>query len=143
MAADGSTRRVSVVHLVHRAAQRADELFASIAPGLSPRKFEVLRAVAHAEGASQTAIMAATGIDRSSTASLVAALVRAGLLRRRRTRRDNRTYAVRLTDKGHEVLEQTEPLAKQVDQMFLAPLKPKEGVDLVRSLEHLAREAGD
>ena len=39
--------------------------------GLTPRQFIILQAVAEADGLSQTGIMAATGIDRSSTADLV------------------------------------------------------------------------
>ena len=69
----------SVVHLLHRAAQMADASFMRHSAGLTPRLFEVLKAVAAADGLSQNAIMAATGIDRSSVASLVARLVEMGL----------------------------------------------------------------
>ena len=137
MAEGRSSQILSVVHLVHRAAQRADELFARIAPGAGPRQFEVLKAVSQDDGCSQTAIMAITGIERSTTASTVSRLVRSGLLRRRRTRKDARTYAVRLTDKGREVLEEAEPLAKKVDEEFLASLQPKERLEFVRHLEQL------
>jgi hypothetical protein len=59
----------SVAHLLHRAGQRADSLFAGgVGDILTPRQFAVLQAVAEADGLSQTGIMAATGIDRSSTA---------------------------------------------------------------------------
>jgi hypothetical protein len=60
----------SPLHLLHRASQRADGLFARHVPDsdLTPRQFTVLQAVADKSGLSQTDIMAATGIDRSSTA---------------------------------------------------------------------------
>ena len=70
------------------------------AVGPSSREHALLRAVSKADGLNQTAIMAATGLDRSSTADLVRRLVSRGLLRRRRTRRDVRQYAIRLTEKG-------------------------------------------
>ena len=41
------------------------------AAALTPRQFVILQAVAEADGLSQTGIMVATGIDRSSTADLV------------------------------------------------------------------------
>ncbi len=55
---------------------------------LTTRQFAVLQAVYEANGQSQTAIMAATGIDRSSTADLVRQLASNRWLQRRRTRRD-------------------------------------------------------
>ena len=76
----------SPLDLLHRASQVADKLFVSHvgAPGLTPRQFAVLKAVGDADGLSQTDIMMATGIDRSSTAELVGRLVTMGLLARRR-----------------------------------------------------------
>ena len=46
---------------------------------LTPRQFAILQAVADKSGLSQTDIMAATGIDRSSTAELVRRLVTNGV----------------------------------------------------------------
>ena len=61
---------LSVLHLLHRAGQRADGLFARHAGiALTPRQFIILQAVAEGDGLSQTDIMAATGIDRSSIAA--------------------------------------------------------------------------
>ena len=94
----------SPLHLLHRARQRTDSLFARNVGDthLTLRQFAVLQAVSDGDGLSQTAIMAATGIDRSSTAELVRRLVSNGWLQRRRTRRDARLYAVRLTQKVGE-----------------------------------------
>jgi DNA-binding MarR family transcriptional regulator len=96
----------SPLHLLHRASQRADGLFARHVREneLTPRQFAVLQAVADKSGLSQTEIMAATGIDRSSTAELVRRLVANGCLQRRRTRRDARIYAVRITSRGRDML---------------------------------------
>jgi DNA-binding MarR family transcriptional regulator len=91
---------------LHRASQRADGLFSRNVrdADLTPRQFAVLQAVADNNGLSQTDIMAATGIDRSSTAELVRRLVTNRCLQRRRTRRDARIYAVRITSPGRELL---------------------------------------
>ena len=85
--ARGSKTLLSPLHLLHRAGQRADYLFAHHVGShvFTPRQFAVLQAVANADGLSQTAIMQATGIDRSGTAELVRRLVSGGLLQRRRT----------------------------------------------------------
>lgn len=115
----------SVVHLLHRAAQTADASFMRHSRGLTPRLFEVLKAVAAAGGLSQTEIMAATGIDRSSIASLVARLVRMGLLTRRRRQSDNRAYAVHMTADGDLVLRRNFTIAERVDaQARAAALAP-------------------
>jgi len=90
-------RNLSVVDLLHRASQSADVTFARHAGerGLNARQYAVLRVVSKKEGLSQKAIVEATGIDRSTLAAMVQILVRRGLLQRRRTRHDARTYAVR------------------------------------------------
>jgi DNA-binding MarR family transcriptional regulator len=88
----------SPLHLLHRTSQGANSHFAGNvgAADLTPRVAD--------SGLSQTDIMAATGIDRSSTADLVRRLVANGSLQRRRTRRDARLYAVRIRPHGHELL---------------------------------------
>lgn len=141
MTAGGSTAAPSAVHLVHRTAQRADEVFARMAPGLSPRQFEVLKAVSLADGMSQTEIMSATGIDRSSTATLVARLVREGLLHRRRTRHDQRAYAVKLTPKGRQTLEKHAPLARAADDALLSGLASPERLQFLQALKRILVEA--
>jgi len=64
--AQPATPLYSRIHLLHRASQRADGLFARNVhtTGLTPRQFVVLQAVADNNGLSQTDIMAATVIDR-------------------------------------------------------------------------------
>src|ERR1044072_8401831 len=96
----------SSIHLLHRASQRADDLFTRHVGDveLTARQFAVLEAVAGQSGLSQTDIMAATGIYLSSTAELVRRLVSNGCLQRRRTRRDTRVYAVRITARGRDML---------------------------------------
>lgn len=119
-----STKPPSALHLLHRAGQCADELFA-IQVGqsdLTPRQFVVLKAVAASEEPSQTALVDKTGIDRSTLADIVRRLVSKGLLQRKRTRRDARMYAVRLTDKGAAALKLAEPAARVTDERLLAAL---------------------
>jgi DNA-binding MarR family transcriptional regulator len=128
----------SVVHLLHRAAQKADASFMRHSAGLTPRLFEVLKAVAAAGGLSQNEIMAATGIDRSSIASLVARLVDMGFLTRRKRPSDNRTYAVHMTDDGETALRRNRATGDRVDADLLSPLSRKEKAGLLKLLRTLA-----
>ena len=131
----------SVVHLLHRAGQRADGLFARhVGTTLTPRQFVILQAVAEADGLSQTGIMAATGIDRSSTADLVRRLVRQGWLKRRRTKRDARLYAVGLTPEGRRVLALAVPAAKLIEETLLFSISSAQRLDLLEILSVIATE---
>jgi len=128
----------SVVHLLHRAAQKADAIFMRYSIGLTPRLFEVLKAVAAAGGLSQNEIMATTGIDRSSVASLVAKLIELECLTRRKRASDNRSYAVYLTAKGDAAFRRNLAVAAQIDADLLSVLARNERTGLLRLLRTLA-----
>jgi DNA-binding MarR family transcriptional regulator len=108
----------SPIHLLHRASQAVEEIFATEIKieRLTPRQLAVLTTVAENEGLSQTGIVDRTGVDRSTLADIVRRLQKKGLLQRRRTKEDARAYAVRLTEKGRQVLGKAEPLAKRVER---------------------------
>ena len=73
--------------LLPLAGRQAEKLFGQHAGGAgpTPREYAVLDAVARADGLNQTAIMTATGLDRSGTADVVRPMVADRLQRRRRT----------------------------------------------------------
>jgi MarR family transcriptional regulator, temperature-dependent positive regulator of motility len=128
----------SPMHLLHRAVQRADEMFQRSAPkDVTPRQLAVLLAVSEQEGANQTSLVEATSIDRSTLADIVRRLVKRRLLQRRRTRKDTRSYAVRLTDEGRQVLGMAAPFGKRVDQQILGVLPESSRKQFVASLQTL------
>lgn len=129
----------SALHLLHRAGQCADEMFAvSVGEvGLTPRQFAVMMAIANSEEPSQTTLVERTGIDRSTMADIVRRLTARGLVQRRRTRRDARRYAVRLTDKGEGALRLAEPAARTTDERILAALAPTQRDVFLRSLSRI------
>jgi DNA-binding MarR family transcriptional regulator len=131
---------LSLLHLLHRAGQRADGLFAHHlgSDDLTPRQFMVLQAVAENEGLSQIEIMAATRIDRSSVADLVRRLVKQGLLRRRRQKRDTRQYAVRLTPGGEKALTLGVPAAAATEETLLGAVLPAQRHEFLRILTSMA-----
>lgn len=132
-------RMTSALHLLHRAGQCADELFALRVgeSGLTPRQFAVMKAIATSEEPSQTTLVDRTGIDRSTMADIVRRLTARGLVQRRRTRRDARRYAVRLTDKGENALRQAEPAARFTDERILSALAPTQREVFLRSLSKI------
>jgi DNA-binding MarR family transcriptional regulator len=134
----------SAIHLLHRAGQCADELFAlNVGDAeLTPRQFAVLRAIADSEEPSQTTLVEKTGIDRSTMADIVRRLNSKGLLQRRRTRRDARMYAVRLTDRGIAALKLAEPAARSTDERILASLAPTQREAFLRSLSRIVAAIG-
>jgi DNA-binding MarR family transcriptional regulator len=136
---DADERSSSALHLLHRAGQCADELFAlSVgASGLTPRQFAVMSAIAQSDEPSQTTLVEKTGIDRSTMADIVRRLTSRGLVQRRRTRRDARRYAVRLTDKGEGALKIAEPAARTTDERILGALSPTQRDAFLRSLSRI------
>lgn len=139
------TGQHSLIDILHRANQLANHKFSSgvgqNAP--TPRQLAVLGSVAASDGLSQTEISDATGIDRATTAEIVGRLTRMGLLRRRRTRRDARTYAVNITDEGRTALQQTAAVASEMEQALLAILSPTEQQQLIALLNRLVAAGGD
>jgi DNA-binding MarR family transcriptional regulator len=129
----------SVTHLLHRACQVADGIFNEEAgsTGLTTRQFAVLVAVAENKDVSQTGLVHATGIDRSTVAEIVKRLLKRGLIKRRRTRLDARTYAVRLTDEGEALLASVEPAARRAEQRIVSVLDDVGSPDLSRALSRL------
>lgn len=113
-------------HLLHRALQHALDIYAEAAgPGApTQRQFAVLAAVAEDEGLTQTALVRATGIDRSTLAELVARMIGKGLLARERSASDARANTVRLTEAGRAALAEALPRVAEADGKILALLTP-------------------
>ncbi|MBL8564439.1 MAG: MarR family transcriptional regulator [Hyphomicrobiaceae bacterium] len=132
----------SALHLLHRAGQIADELFTLKTGGsdLTPRQFEVLRAISMSEEPSQTVLVEMTGIDRSTLADIVRRLVDRGLVSRKRTRHDARMYALRLSEKGEAAIHAATPAVEQTDEALLSPLAQREREAFLKGLERVVEE---
>lgn len=106
---------------------------------MTPRQFAVLVCVADNPDISQTGLVEQTGVDRSTLADVVRRLVKKGLLQRKRTRRDARMYAVRLTSRGSSLLNSVKPLASKVDQRILSVLRADQRGGFIESLGEIVR----
>ena len=133
-------------HLMHRVLQLALDIYAEEAgpDGLTQRQFAVLEAVSARSGLTQTDLVKATGIDRSTLADLVARMTTKGLLERERSALDARAKAVRLSETGQAALEAARPRVAAADKRILALLpKARRGgfLDLLTSLTDAADAA--
>lgn len=128
-------------HLLHRAVQLALDIYAADAdPGAAtPRQYAVLCAVAADEGLSQSGLVRATGIDRSTLADMVSRMIGKGLVARARSEADARANAVRLTQEGRAMLERTTPRIAVADQRLLELLGAKKREPFVTALRRLAK----
>ena len=127
----------------HRALQLALDIYAEEAgpDGLTQRQFAVLEAVSHRAGLTQTDLVRATGIDRSTLADLVARMTTKGLLDRERSTLDARAKAVRLSAAGEAELEAARPRVEAADKRILALLPKAKRDGFLGLLAGLAGEA--
>lgn len=122
----GGPLAVSPSHLMHRALQLALDIYSDEvgSGGLTQRQFAVLEAVSAKSGLTQTDLVKATGIDRSTLADLVARMTTKGLLERERSTLDARAKAVRLSEAGQAALEAARPAVAAADKRIMG-LLPK------------------
>lgn len=89
---------------LHRASQSTtaalEAKFRSAGLDLTVPQYAILEALAVAAGASQTVLSERTGIDRSTLSEIMRRLVKKGIVARRRTTADKRTYSGKLTAAG-------------------------------------------
>jgi len=72
--------------------------------GVQPGRFATLTLIGANPGITQTALSRANGRDKSTLTPLITDLVRRGLIRRTRDRKDRRTYRLTLTPAGQRLL---------------------------------------
>ena len=112
---------MELLHALHRAHQFGTEKFMEEVGSVdvTPRQAVVLQAAKESPKLSQTGLVNATGIDRSTLADIVKRLQKRGLMQRRRTREDARAYAVQITPEGEKLLAIASRAAKSSEQALL------------------------
>jgi DNA-binding MarR family transcriptional regulator len=131
-------------HLLHRALQLALDIYAEETGtgALTQRQFAVLSAVMAKEGCTQSELVRATGIDRSTLAELVARLIGKDLLARERSTLDARANTVRLTDAGRAAVQDAGPKVAQADARIMALVPGAKRDAFLKTLRDMARAAG-
>jgi len=135
-------------HLMHRVLQLALDIYSEEAgaDGPTQRQFAVMEAVSAKEGLTQTDLVRATGIDRSTLADLVTRMTAKGLLDRERSAIDARAKAVRLSKTGAAMLAAARPRVEAADKRILGllPKGKREGfIELLADLANAADAAPD
>jgi DNA-binding MarR family transcriptional regulator len=127
-------------HLLHRVLQLALDIYAEESGHgwITQRQYAVLAAVAENEGVTQTGLVRATGIDRSTLADMVARMITKGHLERQRSDQDARANTVSLTPAGAAVLEDSRPKVAMADARILALLKPSKRDGFLELLADMA-----
>lgn len=136
----------SPVHLLHGALQLALDDYAIALEAeppaevpLTQRQFAVLAAAAEREGLSQTELVRATGVDRSTLADMVGRMITKGWLSRVRSVADARANTVSITDAGRAALEAVAPRVEAADARLLALLSAGKRDGFVNQLRTLAK----
>jgi DNA-binding MarR family transcriptional regulator len=139
----GKALERSPSHLLHRALQLALDIYAEETgpDAITQRQYAVLAAVAVHEGLTQTDLVRATGIDRSTLADLVARMIGKGLLARERSATDARANTVSLTIAGREALAVATPRVAAADARILKllPTRKRDAfLDILGDMSHAA-----
>jgi DNA-binding MarR family transcriptional regulator len=127
-------------HLLRRAQQYAHDLYAKEvgASGPTPRQFEVLHTVAQNEGLSQTDLVRATGIDRSTLADMIARMIKKGHLSRHRTKADARANAVSITQSGKRMLASATAAVNRAEAGTIGVLPAAQRSSFIKALSAYA-----
>ena len=143
MADDAFVLERSPSHLLHRAQQLAAGGFqrALGSDKITLRQFAVLAAIAGKTGLTQTDLVNATGIDRSTLADMVMRMEDNGLLLRGRAEDDGRAKSVSLTSAGRAQFNSAGPSAKEADDRLMAVIPRAKRSALVEALQALAAAA--
>jgi DNA-binding MarR family transcriptional regulator len=130
-------------HLLHRAQQLAADRFAALAgeKGVTLRQFAVLAAISEQPGRSQTDLVGATGIDRSTLADMITRMEKRGWIIRVTSQTDARANAVTLAASGRAALTACVPFARAADDAVLDALPRQDRKSLMDLLGALATAA--
>lgn len=108
--------------------------------GESPGRFATLTLIARNPGISQTELSQANGRDKSSLTPVIEDLVRRGLIVRRRTNNDRRTYRLNLTPSGKKVLTMMTRCARRHERNLDSIIGERDRKRFIRILKKIAAE---
>ena len=129
--------------LVQLGMEAARQFAERLAPlGIEPRHVGMLRRLAANEGKAQQVIGELIGLNPTQMVFLVDELEGRGLVERRRNPADRRSYALRLTQAGHDMLAEVQEVSRIHQAELGAPLSRSEQDQLTELLGRIARDQG-
>jgi len=105
---------------------------------LRPGQFAVLVLIDQNPGASQSNVSAALGIQKANFVATIADLESRGLVRRRKSESDARTYSLSLTSGGRTLLLHATELQSLHESRVIAQIGSEGRLQLLTLLERLA-----
>jgi len=129
-------------HLLRRADQFAAEIFLKAGgDGVTLRQTVLLAAIGEAAGASQSDLVHATGVDRSTLAEMMARMEKKGLIARQAAADDGRAKSVTLTASGRAKLAEALPAVRKMDEALMRALPKDKRASFRSTLSALASAA--
>lgn len=133
-------------HLLHRAEQLASDRFTQLVGGdnVTLRQFAVLAAIAESPGLSQSDLVRATGVDRSTMADMMNRMEKRGWVTRAASTLDARAHSVRLAAAGVTILAAATHHARAADAAILDALprtKRRTFLNILTKLAKISDEA--
>ena len=106
---------------------------------LRPGQFAVLTLIDQNPGTSQSSVSEALGIQKANFVATITELANRGLVRRRKSESDGRTYSLGLTPRGRTLLEDAIKLQSVHEARVIAQIGAEGRVQLLNLLERVAR----
>ena len=106
---------------------------------LRPSQFAVLILIDQNPGTSQSSVSEALGIQKANFVAIIAELANRGLVRRRKSETDGRTYSLGLTSRGRLLLENASKLQSVHEERVIAKIGTEGRMQLLSLLERVAR----
>lgn len=130
-------------HLLRRCYQYHGDLFQreTGARNLTKQQFLLLSALEQNDGVSQTELVEATGIDRSTLAEMIKRLRDRGLVMRERTEDDQRANAINVTFAGRKAVKAAKAAADKADRGLMDPIPAADRQRFLRLLGMIAAAA--
>ncbi|HEY2676864.1 MAG TPA: MarR family transcriptional regulator [Steroidobacteraceae bacterium] len=105
---------------------------------LRPAQFAVLILIDQNPGTSQSSVCDALGIQKANFVATIAELVNRGLVRRRKSDTDARTYSLGLTSRGRSILDVAAKLQSLHEARVMAQIGTEGRLQLLHLLERVA-----
>ena len=109
---------------------------------VAPAHTGILRVLRQADGLSQQALGERLGVFPSRIVGLLDDLEERELVERRQSPTDRRSYALYLTDKGREMVQQIDRVSSEHQDALCAALAEPERAQLAELLQRIADEQG-
>jgi DNA-binding MarR family transcriptional regulator len=140
----GTQRPASAAFLLSQVGSHAGRKFGERLAGLrlSPPHAGILGVLRKSGGLSQQGLAEVLHMHPSGLVAIIDELEERGLVKRRDSLDDRRTYELHLTDKGQTSLRDIGSIAQEHDESLCAALSPREREQLTGFLQRIADEQG-